>query len=291
MLQYKKTTGGFMSCIKRMSSYPTYTKTEKRIYEYIIDHIDEVVYDTAQTLADKTMTSPSAIIRFSKNLGYRGFTELKVDLASESSNVKTQSFSEQINSGDALDVIIKKTRTSDIQAIEETYDLIHLESMKKAVSAIQKAKKVYLIGVGSSGICCEDLYQKLLRIQKDVFFEPNYHLLITGMTFMSKEDVIIGISYSGRTGEVNKAMKFAKEIGATTIGITQLPKNPLQKYLDIQLSVPTIEKDLRLGAVTSRNSALILIDLLYLGLIANDLDSYKTKLKATRAAVKQISHY
>lgn len=271
-----------------MQTYPNYTKTEKRIFQYIMDHQDEVVYDSAQTLADKTMSSPAAIIRFSKNLGFKGFTELKVELASDTNKVKSSSFNDIINNNDSLETILKKSLQAEIKAIEATYDMIDYQSITEAIHAIQKAKKIYLVGIGSSAISCQDFAQKLVRIQKDPIFYSDFHLQITSMTYMSKDDVVIGISYGGHTKEVIKAMKFAKELGATTIGITQLSKTPLQKYLDIKLYVPTIEQNLRLGALSSRNSTLATIDILYLGLISSDLESYKMKLRATRAAVQQV---
>ena len=52
--------------------------------------------------------------------------------------------------------------------------------------------------------------------------------------------------------------------------------------------MPSQEKDLRLGAVSSRNSSLILTDLLYLGMIKDELDAYKQNLMASRNLVNKL---
>ncbi|MFV0393641.1 MAG: MurR/RpiR family transcriptional regulator [Coprobacillaceae bacterium] len=279
-----------MSCIQRMKAFPNFTKTEEKIRSYILKHLDLVIHETAQSLADKTETSAAAIIRFSKNLGYSGFTDLKISLASEAkSDWDVGTINERIENNDSLDTIINKAKTSDINAIEQTYDLLDKENLHNAIESLRTAKTVYLMGIGSSGICCSDLFQKLLRIHVNAVFLADFHVQMATMAHITKDDILIGVSYSGETAECVTALKFAKKAGATTIGITQIPKNSLHKYIDIPLYIPTTEKDLRLGAVTSRNASLIITDLLYIGLIRKDLESYKEILRHTRNVVKEIN--
>lgn len=278
-----------MGCTQRLKNYPNYTKAGMKIRDYILANLEETIHETAQSLAIKTDTSPSAIIRFSKNLGYRGFTELKVDLARNSkNNSDTSLFAEKIENNDSLSTVIKKAKASDENVITQTYALIDQEKMDMAIESLRKARAIYLVGIGSSSICCIDLSYKLLRIQMQAIHHTDLHLQMTTMTYISKDDVVIGISYSGETKEVINAMEFAKQNGATTISITQLSKNTLQKISTIQLYVPTSEKYLRLGAVTSRNASLILTDLLYIGLIRKDFDKYKEKLIDSHDVIEQF---
>jgi len=271
-----------------MKMYHNFTKTERIISDYILSHIDEVIHDTAITLADKTETSASAIIRFSKILGYSGFTDLKIELALDANQIVEESlFSEKIENNDSLDTIIKKAKSSDSNIVNQTYALIDYEKLDAAIEALRKAKSIYLVGIGSSYICCLDLTYKLLRIHMHAVHHTDFDLLMTTMAYISSDDVVIGISYGGETIEVITALELAKEKGVTTIGITQLSKNTVHKLVDISLHVPTTERDLRLGAVTSRNASLIITDLLYLGLIRKDLDMYKEKLMASRQVIKQ----
>lgn len=279
-----------MGCIQRIKSFPSYTKTEAKISNFILDNLESALYDTAQILADKTDTSAAAVIRFSKNLGYGGFTDFKLALATDLKNDSTDNdFSERIENHDSLDTVIKKAKISDTNVIEQTYGLLNQNDLDTAIELIRNAKTIYLIGIGSSGICCMDFHQKLSRIHRHVIYQTDFHVLITSLAYMSEDDVVLGISYSGETNEVTSAMRYAKECGAKTIAITQRAKNTVNKLADLSLHVPTTEKDLRLGAVTSRNASLILTDLLYIGLIRNGLDNYKERLRHTREAVKRIT--
>ena len=70
-----------MSCIYKIKeATSSFTSTEKRIAEYILEHRTETIEASVQQLAEVTDTSAAAWIRFSQKLGYKGLTALKVDL-------------------------------------------------------------------------------------------------------------------------------------------------------------------------------------------------------------------
>lgn len=278
-----------MSCITKIKNCKGLTKTEEKIAEYIAKNVDEVIYDSAQILSKKIKTSPAALIRFSKKLGYKGFTDLKLDLAQEDISETTEdSFDSFLCNHDTLDAVIKKKATFDLSAMEQTFKLLHKNNLLNAIKHLQEAQKIYLFGISASGICCQDLAQKLSRIGYNIIFFNDMHMQLAATSHIRSCDVALAISYSGHTREVNIAMEHAKKAGAKTIAITQINNSPLQKLTDILLFVPTYEKDFRLGAMASRNSSLILTDLLYLGLIKDDLDEFKSNLKKSRNLVRKL---
>lgn len=276
-----------MSCIYKIKSCENFTKTEEKLSHYILENVNGIIYDSVQDIAAKTNTSPAAVIRFSKKLGYNGFTELKLDLAKDNTE-EIPLFSEKICQKDSLKTIVKKSMASDTSAVEQTYKLLRIETLNNAVEAMKSANRIYLFGISSSGICCLDLAQKLSRVGYNVVFYNDFHMQLAATTYITKGDVALAVSYSGNTKEINVAMEHAKNQGATTISITQFIKSPLLKFSDLVLYVPSQEKDLRLGAVSSRNSSLILTDLLYLGMIGNELDEYKKNLITSRNLVNKL---
>ena len=69
-----------MNAYLRIKEYnDSYTATEKLIAEYILEN--DILQDSAQALGEKTNTSAAAIIRFSKKIGFKGFSDLKMNLA------------------------------------------------------------------------------------------------------------------------------------------------------------------------------------------------------------------
>ncbi|MDT8717873.1 MurR/RpiR family transcriptional regulator [Clostridium sp. 19966] len=276
-----------MGCLYKIKSFKNFTKTEEKLAKYITENVNGIIYDSVQDIAAKADISPAAVIRFSKKLGYNGFAELKIDLAKDNTE-EVPLFSEKICQKDSLKTIVKKSKASDASAVEQTYKLLRIETLNDAVQAMKNAKRIYLFGIGSSGICCYDLAQKLSRVGYNAVFYNDFHIQLAASNYISKDDVALAVSYSGNTKEINVAMEYAKDQGATTISITQFTKSPLLKFSDLALYIPSQEKDLRLGAVSSRNASLILTDLLYLGMITDELDENKKNLISSRTLVNKL---
>lgn len=277
-----------MSCIfKIKEGFNSFTNTEKKLAEYIIKNKDEVVGLSAQELSSKADISPAAVVRFSKTLGYKGFTALKVDLAKDRDE-RDDETSVIINEDDSLKDIIRKVKVSNISSIDETIGLMNVDTMKNIIEAMINAKRIYLFGIGASGLVALDLQQKLLRINKSTLYQIDPHTQIASAVHIEKEDVAIGISYSGETKEVNVPLKIAKEKGAKTIAITRYNKNSLSKISDYAIYLPNYEKEFRVGAITSRIDSLTIVDILYLGVARNEFKQTKEYIKSTREAINSI---
>lgn len=277
-----------MSCLYKIEqSRSTFTETEKKICDYIIKNKHEVVNVSAQILAEKTETSGAAIIRFSKKIGYKGFTSLKVDLAKDLGD-KEELFDTIINEGDSYKTLIQKSYALNMQNLKETYKMIPEEDIHRAADAILNSEKIYLYGLGGSGIVCKDFQHKLSRINKMVLYQEDFHIQLAQAAYITSNDVAIAISYSGNTREVNLAMKHAKENGATTIAITKHAKTSLSKLIDIPLYIPIEEKELRLGAISSRFSSLMITDLLYLGVAKDNIEKTRGQIIKTRKLINEF---
>ncbi|MGG7097441.1 MurR/RpiR family transcriptional regulator [Clostridium sardiniense] len=264
-----------------------FTDVEKKIGKYILSNKDEVINISAQELADKVSVSPAGIVRFSKKLGFKGFTALKVELAKENEE-EIVDFSEMISEDDDTKTMIKKAIKSNINTLEQTCKLINIDVVNSAIDTIANAKKVYLYGVGASGLIALDFQYKLLRIKKDVIYNHDSHIQLATASHIEKDDVAIGISYSGETKEINIAINEAKNNGAKTIAITKYNSSTLSKNADMCLYIPNEEKELRLGAIASRMSALTLIDILYLGIVKGNISKTKNYITETRKIIEKI---
>jgi DNA-binding MurR/RpiR family transcriptional regulator len=277
-----------MSCIyKIQEGMASYTPTEKKIAKYILQNSNEVVQSSAQALGSVVGVSAAAVIRFSHKLGYRGFTALKVDLARDSSK-EAMNFDDVIEEEDSMETVVNKAKNLNMMLQDQAYRLLNAENLAQAVQALLKCQTIYLFGVSGSGIVCMDFMEKLSRINRRVVYHNDFHDQLASAAHMSSQDVAIAISYSGKTHEVNTAMKVAKETGAVTIAVTQFRKTPLSKLSDILLYVPTTERELRLGAIASRNASLIVTDLLYLGLAKSNMKQTKEYLVKTRNAINKL---
>jgi hypothetical protein len=67
---------------KTLSTYITerfdeFSRSQKDVARYIVDHLDEAAFQTAEELARRANTSSSTVVRFSQALGFEGYPELQ----------------------------------------------------------------------------------------------------------------------------------------------------------------------------------------------------------------------
>jgi len=268
--------------------YRKLTKSEKKVADYFIDNYKDAINESTQSIAFATDTSPATVIRFVKTLKFDGLQQLKLAIAADMDSQKPDITDEIIHQKDGLSEIVEKNKRNLINSIERLYALMDLELIEKSVDAIDSAKKVYLFGVGASGIVCYDINYKLSRIGKDVVFNNDIHLQLVNLNFITEEDACVCVSYSGNTKETVLVAEIAKKAGAKTVGICCYGRNELSKICDITLRVPHDERELRLGAISSRNTTLTLLDTIYLAITHRHYPDVLNDIESTRDLIKKL---
>ncbi|EIC95586.1 transcriptional regulator, RpiR family / SIS domain multi-domain protein [Lachnoanaerobaculum saburreum F0468] len=268
--------------------YRKFTKSEKKVADYFIENYKDAINESIQSIAATTDTSPATVIRFVKALKFDGLQQLKLAIAADMDSQKPDITDEIIHPKDGLCEIVEKNKRNLVKSIEKLYALMDMDLIEKSIDAIDLAKKVYLFGVGASGIVCYDINYKLSRIGKDVVFNNDIHLQLVNLNFITKEDACVCVSYSGNTKETVLVAEIAKKAGAKTVGICCYGKNELSKICDITLRVPHDERELRLGAISSRNTTLTLLDTIYLAITHRHYPEVLHDIEATRDLIKRL---
>src|SRR5829696_2703834 len=60
-----------------VSRFDDFSRSQKDVAQYIVDHLEEAAFHTAEELAKRANTSSSTVVRFSQALGFEGFPELQ----------------------------------------------------------------------------------------------------------------------------------------------------------------------------------------------------------------------
>src|SRR5215472_14563797 len=63
--------------------FDEFSRSQKDVAQYIVDHLDEAAFHTAEELARRAATSSSTVVRFSQALGFEGFPELQATARDE----------------------------------------------------------------------------------------------------------------------------------------------------------------------------------------------------------------
>jgi len=255
--------------------------SEKKIIEFIEQNQDEIIHLSITEVAERSETSEASVVRLCKRLGYKGFQDLKINLAKEVIAPEKQ-IHEVIEKGDDVVMIKKKVFQSNIQALYDSIEVCNDEELRKAVDAISNARFIEFYGTGGSGTVALDAHHKLLKLGIKSFAYNDTILQAMSASVLTNQDVVIGISHTGSNTDVLAALKLAKEAGATIICITNSSKSPITKISDIILQTASNETLFRTDAISSRIAQLTIIDILVASVANQQYELYYSNLQKTR---------
>ena len=246
------------------SRYHSFTNTEKKVADYILENTKSVIYMSITDLADICDVGESSIFRFCKTLKLRGYQEFKIALANNNTlEYEMPELSSKITMQDTIDELSSKILATTVNALTETHNLININDVSEAVDMIIKGDRIHFFGVGASLMTALDAKNKFMRITNKTECSIDSHLQIMSASLMTKNEVAVLISYSGSTKDTIEVAKVAKERGANIISITRFAKSPLTSYSDITLLCGANEGPLQGGSLSAKISQLYLLDLLY----------------------------
>ncbi len=275
--------GGLIAIKEMIHSLPP---SEKKIATYILDNPEKAILLTAMTLGEESETSSAAVMRLCKSLGFSGFQELKIRVAGDLQKNNNISGYRDIEPHESFRDIIDKVTTNTMQTLKETIDILSVSELSKAVRALIDAKSIVFIGFGASTIAAMDAEQKFIRIDKNAAYYSDVHMAATAIATKGKDDVVIGISFSGTTKEVVKLLQLAKSKGSKIITITKYGNAPVTQLGEIKLYTSTSrEATFRSGATSSRIAQLHIIDILFMCLASEEYENTINFLDDTREAI------
>jgi DNA-binding MurR/RpiR family transcriptional regulator len=132
--------------------YNSFTKSEKRLADYILKERDQIMFMSITELAEKSKVGESGIFRFCKNLGLKGYQEFKISVAqslNSEENDTTRNIDTEILLNDSLDVLAGKVKQTNISALDQTYNLLDYKDLDLAVEKIIAAERIRFFGIGS----------------------------------------------------------------------------------------------------------------------------------------------
>ena len=135
-------------------------------------------------------------------------------------------------------IIAKNVIDLEIKALTKLKNSIN-SSFNRAVEAIVECQsKVILCGVGKSGLIASKVAATLSSVGTPSFALSASDCSHGDLGSISREDILILISYSGETNELRNIIQFANRNKITLIGMTSKKNSLLYKAADIKLYIP-----------------------------------------------------
>ena len=246
-------------------------------------------------LAYSAKVSQPTVLRMLKALGFNGYKDFRYQLVAELARETDREKPDQIMYGytlsrqDTLEEIPIKMAAKTQRMMEETLKNFSGKSYQKAVQKLKKARLIDIYSVENSEVTAMDLLTKLLYLGLPCRHFSDYYFQRISAGSLTSEDVAVGISYSGESKDTVDVMRTARKAGACTIVITNFRDSTIAKYADILIC--TSQEQFFYGdAIFSRTTQLLIVDMIYMGIIASDYERYVEQLNRCEKVVREKAY-
>ena len=220
---------------KIQSELPGFSKGQKQIARFILEHYDKAAFMTASRLGVTVGVSESTVVRFATELGYDGYPHLQRALQEMIRN-KLTSVQRMEVAGDRMGGrdVLQTVLHADTDMIRVTLDEIDRDAFQGAVDALMGAKRIYILGVRSSSALASFLgfYFNLLFANVTLVHTNSVSEIFEQVLRVGPGDVLFGISFPRYSKRTLSAMKYARDRGARVIALTDSQLSPLARVAD-----------------------------------------------------------
>ncbi|MGE9993455.1 MurR/RpiR family transcriptional regulator [Peptoniphilaceae bacterium SGI.137] len=249
-----------LTTIERINlKFKTMTKTEKKLAQFVLEHKDTILKLSVSAFAVQSGVSEATIVRFSKTLGYKGFLDMKINLAKEVSP-KSLEVSPIIEQGDSYESIFEKIFTANMAVLKSTFANLNKSNLPGIVNHFVAARNIYLFGTGGSQKVVSDVSHKFLKVGIPTISYEDIDLQLMSSVLATKDDAVIAVSFSGANYNTIKCVENVKRNGAYVLSITSNDNSPLQKISDDTLFSASDETVFQSESISTRIAQLSLLD-------------------------------
>ncbi|GAA5191604.1 MurR/RpiR family transcriptional regulator [Rugosimonospora acidiphila] len=269
---------------------PEFTGALRRVAEQVLSDPTSAARATIVELAERSGTSPATVTRFCRALGFEGYADLRLDIASETGRAARSAgwsvdIGREIQPNDPLDRVLQQIIAADTRALADTSALLDLRAIERAADALAASSRIDLYGIGGSGLVGAEMQLCLHRIGLATWSWTDLHNGLASAALLSAGDVAIAVSHSGQTRETIEVLAEAGSHGATTVALTGFPHSPLADVADIVLLHAMQATTFRPDALSGRHPQLVVLDLLYIAVAQRTHDRSHAAFQATARAV------
>jgi DNA-binding MurR/RpiR family transcriptional regulator len=267
--------------------FDEFSRSQKDVAQYIVDHLDEAAFQTAEELARRASTSSSTVVRFSQALGFEGFPELQQAARDEyrrrvgglgsGAGVEMLTATAPLFSLDHTE--FEAALAADHVNVEDTAHKLSRSDVEAAIDAIVSAEKVLIAGTDQMAFFASYLRHllMLLDMRAEIVASPSQEAL-GRLSRIDERTLVIGLSAGRPHPLITRTMKLARHRKAGTLAITDATLSEVARLARIRLYYSSNTP----AFVRSHTALLSIIQALAYGVYARDAQQYDVRIKAFR---------
>jgi DNA-binding MurR/RpiR family transcriptional regulator len=261
--------------------FDDFSRSQKDVAQYIVDHLDEAAFQTAEELARRASTSSSTVVRFSQALGFEGFPELQ-QAARDEYRRRPAGATETLPAAPLFSLDhtgFEAALAADHVNVEDTAHKLSRASVEAAIDAIVSAEKVLIAGTDQMAFFASYLRHllMLLDLRAEIVASPSQEAL-GRLSRIDERTLVIGLSAGRPHPLVTRTMKLARHRKAPTLAITDATLSEVARLARIRLYYSSNTP----AFVRSHTALLSIIQALAYGVYSRDAQQYDVRIKAFR---------
>ena len=159
--------------------FDEFSRSQKDVGQYIVDHLEEAAFHTAEELARRANTSSSTVVRFAQALGFEGFPELQAAARDEYRRARESGAGGSDLSGPPLFPIdqteFEAALAADHSNVVETARKVDRDEVAAAIDLVSHAERIVLCGTDQMAFFASYLRHllMLLDLRAEVVASPS----------------------------------------------------------------------------------------------------------------------
>jgi len=262
------------------SRFDEFSRSQKDVAQYVVDHLEEVAFHTAEELARRANTSSSTVVRFSQALGFEGFPELQ-EAAREEYRHGHRSPPSGLESGTPLFSLdlnpFEAAVVADHVNVEDTARRVSRSEVQASIELVAGAERVLIVGTDQMAFFASYLRHllMLLDVRAEIAASPSQEAL-SRLGRIDTGTLVVGLSAGRPHPLVVRAMKIARHRRASTLAIVDATLSEVAKLADRTLYYSSNSP----AFVRSHTGLLSLLQALAYGVYSRDTAQYDDRIRA-----------
>ena len=266
------------------------TSNQQQIARYILDQPARVLKMSISELTRETeMKSESMLVRFYKHLGFSGYNEFKVNLATEIAGKSFYYTYDDITEQDDVNTVKDKMFQGIMRILHENMTTLHRDILQQAVEILENARRIIFLGYGTAGLVAFDGFFKFSELGFNCSYSQDPHVNAIMLTSPQEGDVVFCVSYSGENRDILIQVNRAKPI-VKVIGLTGSTGSLLGEISDVCIPTISEEKNYRTDVMITRLVQLAVVDTLYIAVGLRKGTHVLERLLKTRHALSYLKY-
>ena len=261
--------------------FEEFSRSQKDVGQYIVDHLEEAAFLTAEELARRANTSSSTVVRFAQALGFEGFPELQAAArdeyrrARENGAAATDLTTQPLFPIDQTE--FETALAADHANMAETARKVDRDEVAAAVDLISRAERIVLCGTDQMAFFASYLRHllALLDIRAEVVASPRQDS-ITRLGRVDEDTLVIAFSAGRAHPLVVRAMKLARHRRARTLSISDATLSEVGEHAELTLYYSSNSPSF----ARSNTALMALVQSLAHGIYARDEAAHRDRIRA-----------